>query len=685
MMLIAQEEKKVIAITDIEHKGLTEFALQRIYNRLETELYNLDKYSVTTRGEIDKILKEQKFQNSGCTQQECAAEIGQLLNAQFMLLPNILFEKNTGNLSVTFKLVNVESAKISSVVTRDFTVKDINDFSRKIFPMLADLYKKETGEDPSIQIGRKSDLRKFEIVFKLNVNDVYCRYDQYAPMTSNGNRAIYKLPEGEYTFYFQKNQYKGVEKTLYLEKDQELDIILEEDRKEIVEYLAPGIIIINTEPEGCEIIISGQKVGTSPYTNVLNPGIHNIELRKDLYHTSILSFSLDPGETEEIVQKLDPKFGSVNIQVVTPLNTTPTPGESIVKIDGKVYYDHKNIQLNTGRHSLIVEKNLYHTFEQSFEINDGDELSLNALLKPAFGRMFIESYPEPNANIFIDGKPVGKTPYTFDPCPTGSYEIRVEKDYFNTAVEVVEVTDESNIKRTILLNSNVGTLSVNAPSADIYINDQFVGHNEFINKYPPGNYVIRAEKKNHYADEQEKFIIVGESYIVDLSPIPKKGSISVILDPPDAKDINIFVDGVKQGKGQRVMTLSVGQHNIEITSKNFLSQTKMEMVEENKNKVIKFELLTYAGSIQQEKDKWERRGKLSGVSFIINSIAIGYFQYKAEKAYGNYQDATNTRSAVDNKNAVRSNELYSMVAMGLGGISLLGNIFTFIKRAKVRS
>ena len=132
--VFSQADKKVIAVTEIDHKGLSNIALQRIYNRLETELFNLGKYSVTTRGEIDKILKEQEFQYSGCTQQECAVKIGRFLNANYMLLPNILYEPKSGNLSATFKLVNVETAQISSVVTRDLKVDNAIELSSKIFP-----------------------------------------------------------------------------------------------------------------------------------------------------------------------------------------------------------------------------------------------------------------------------------------------------------------------------------------------------------------------------------------------------------------------------------------------------------------------------------------------------------------------------------------------------------------------
>ena len=243
----AQLDKKVIAITDIDHQGLSEIDLQRIYNRLETSLFDLGKYRVTTRGEIDKILKEQDFQNSGCTKQECAAEIGRLLNANYMLLPNILYEPKNGSLSATFKLINVETAQISSVVTREWKVKNALELGSKIFTMLVDLYKKETGDDIGIDISRKSEQVLYEIVFRFNVEDVYCRYNQYSPLVSQKNLAIFKLPSGEYTFYFEKNQYRKVEKIVFVDKDQNFNIDLKSDKRQIVEYLAPGIILIETD------------------------------------------------------------------------------------------------------------------------------------------------------------------------------------------------------------------------------------------------------------------------------------------------------------------------------------------------------------------------------------------------------------------------------------------------------
>ena len=94
MLLTAGYSQQVIAVSDITSEGLSKMQKKQIFNKLETELVNLGAYEVTSRSEVDKILAEQKFQSSGCTEQQCAAEIGKLLNADLMLLSDILYDKS---------------------------------------------------------------------------------------------------------------------------------------------------------------------------------------------------------------------------------------------------------------------------------------------------------------------------------------------------------------------------------------------------------------------------------------------------------------------------------------------------------------------------------------------------------------------------------------------------------------
>ena len=106
-------------------------------------MVNLGTYDVTNRSEVEKILKEQKFQQAGCTDQQCAAEIGKMLNADLMLISTILFNRDEGQMSATFKLVNVESARITTATTKDIKTKSV---SKMIWAHMADPTETGKGE-----------------------------------------------------------------------------------------------------------------------------------------------------------------------------------------------------------------------------------------------------------------------------------------------------------------------------------------------------------------------------------------------------------------------------------------------------------------------------------------------------------------------------------------------------------
>ncbi|MBC8214105.1 MAG: hypothetical protein ISR90_01785 [Candidatus Marinimicrobia bacterium] len=72
-------QKSVIAVADVKSDGLSEFEIKQLFNRIESDLVNLGQYQVTSRSEAEQILNEVKFQQSGCTDQQCAAEIGKWL------------------------------------------------------------------------------------------------------------------------------------------------------------------------------------------------------------------------------------------------------------------------------------------------------------------------------------------------------------------------------------------------------------------------------------------------------------------------------------------------------------------------------------------------------------------------------------------------------------------------------
>ena len=144
-------QKQVIAVSNITSVGLSEFQKKIFFNKIESELVNMGAYEVTSRQEVDKILQEQKFQNSGCTDQQCAAEIGRLLNADLMLLTEILYDNESKYISANLKLVSVETAKIQTAISKDGMVSTPTDILDKLSGYILELYRRDvSGSSPIV-------------------------------------------------------------------------------------------------------------------------------------------------------------------------------------------------------------------------------------------------------------------------------------------------------------------------------------------------------------------------------------------------------------------------------------------------------------------------------------------------------------------------------------------------------
>ena len=101
--------KDNIAVLELEQKGLTKQEAEILTDRLISNLISIDKYQVVERTNMDKILKEQKFQSSGCTDSECAVEIGQLLNTDFIVIGSV--SKFGSMYSLDSRLIDVAQGK----------------------------------------------------------------------------------------------------------------------------------------------------------------------------------------------------------------------------------------------------------------------------------------------------------------------------------------------------------------------------------------------------------------------------------------------------------------------------------------------------------------------------------------------------------------------------------------------
>lgn len=70
----------------------------------------LPNYRWLERGRIKEVLDEQKFQASGCTDQSCAVEMGQLLGARKMVTGSL--SKTGGTYNLTLSVIDIETGLV---------------------------------------------------------------------------------------------------------------------------------------------------------------------------------------------------------------------------------------------------------------------------------------------------------------------------------------------------------------------------------------------------------------------------------------------------------------------------------------------------------------------------------------------------------------------------------------------
>jgi hypothetical protein len=99
-----------IAVLDLEGKAVDANTSAMVSDLLRTEMFKTGLFIVVERGEMNKILAEQGLQASGCTDTECAVEMGKMLAARKMLLGTI--GRLGSSFHVNARIVDVEAGTL---------------------------------------------------------------------------------------------------------------------------------------------------------------------------------------------------------------------------------------------------------------------------------------------------------------------------------------------------------------------------------------------------------------------------------------------------------------------------------------------------------------------------------------------------------------------------------------------
>ena len=106
------------AVLDLEGRGISALEAATLTDRMRSEMVKTGAVTVVERGQMQQILSEQDFQMTGCTSDECAVEIGQMLGITKMVAGSI--GKIGSTYTVDLRTIDVASGAIENTMTRDY-------------------------------------------------------------------------------------------------------------------------------------------------------------------------------------------------------------------------------------------------------------------------------------------------------------------------------------------------------------------------------------------------------------------------------------------------------------------------------------------------------------------------------------------------------------------------------------
>ncbi|MBI4977744.1 MAG: PEGA domain-containing protein [Spirochaetes bacterium] len=99
-----------LAVMSLNAQGIDAASALTVSDMLRTEVQKTGMFTIIERSKMDTILKEQEFQQTGCSDASCAVQVGKILNVEYLMVGSI---GRLGNkLVLNASLVDIESGKV---------------------------------------------------------------------------------------------------------------------------------------------------------------------------------------------------------------------------------------------------------------------------------------------------------------------------------------------------------------------------------------------------------------------------------------------------------------------------------------------------------------------------------------------------------------------------------------------
>lgn len=393
----------LVAVGDLTPRGVSGSDAAIISDRLRAVLIQTGKVRVLERQEMDKILREQAFQQSGaCDRSECAVQIGRLLAVDKMVVGTVGRLGEIHTLSV--RILDVGSGEIVYSAAED-EPGSLEDLLTRAVPLVADRL-----ADGAATSHPRAGAPKSYADLEVQIDD------STATLAIDG-----RLVAGRSPFFLERleagpHHLEGRTKT----KRGTMDIVLDpDDIKKVSLALDTGTTFakVFSTPSGAEVFLddpSGRSIGTTPLKiDGIPIGPHRVTYRKSGYlDTTIIAIAtMDQPMSNRCVLTAG---GSITLDPVPDVPLLLVKGNDSITVA-----DRGAIQLPVGTWRLILSHPAWEPISETFTVRKGESIEFNPVRH--FGSIHILS--DTLATIWLDDVARTRTPAILDSIEPGLHRI----------------------------------------------------------------------------------------------------------------------------------------------------------------------------------------------------------------------------------------------------------------------
>ncbi|MBL7047374.1 MAG: PEGA domain-containing protein [Candidatus Marinimicrobia bacterium] len=418
--------QSTIAVLQFDSRGISNDEAATLSDRFRDELIKSDEYIVIARGDMEEILSEQGFQQSGCVSDECVVEVGQLIGVQQMIGGSIGKVGNVFTLSV--RIIDVKSGTILNVTNYDHFGDIGGLLTVGMREVVAGLI---SGVTTPVVIRPQGFGSLF---FTSEPSDANVWIDG-VQITGTTPIMIDSQYVGEHEILVQKGDYSARQSATIKKDDvKKLHLVLQ---------LGTGKLKVFTDPFEASVLIDGVKKGLTPIViSNLTVGQHTIRVQHNGFRDYLQSVLIESNTIEEL---------NINLKKLATVLVNSDPSGATILVHGeRKGQTPKSIQIPDGEYAIVLLKEGYYHSEISIKVEPGEKLTREVKLDPWAGTLVVNTSPT-GVEVSINGLKKGITPITEAQLLIGDYEIVLRKTGYLPESSQVGIGKDV----TITINANL--------------------------------------------------------------------------------------------------------------------------------------------------------------------------------------------------------------------------------------